>query len=145
MRTARWSSKIRRKMSSPGLAIQQVGVFDLVCCRCRIKQHYSYLERKMSPPPKGSHTHPLAGLSRSWAELPASILHRRPEELADLALRHVHESHSLKAFMLVQDMYRSQGVLEIQEQAMWRLESLIRTVRSVSEADGRQQISRNNE
>lgn len=95
-----------------------------------IKQPLLYLATKTLE----FHSHPLAGLVRTWDDkLPKCILEAQPEELADQAMRHAHENNVLKTHMLVQDMHRAQIFLEAQERAVLKLESLIRTIRSVKE------------
>lgn len=47
-----------------------------------------------------------------------------------MARRQVHESQSLQTALLLQDMYRSQEALCLQEHALVQVESLIRRIRS---------------
>jgi hypothetical protein len=76
----------------------------------------------------------MGGLSHNWDMLPQSIRDVRPDDFAQMALSQVHEGHRLQAAFFLQDMYRSQSVLSLQDRALQQMEHLIRRIRTISEA-----------
>jgi len=75
----------------------------------------------------------MAGLSSSWKALPPSVRDVDPVDLANMALSQVHNGQRLQAAIMLQDMYRSQAILEHQDRTLHRVENLIRRIRSVAD------------
>lgn len=75
---------------------------------------------------------PLIGLSSSWEMLSPAVRNIDPATLGDIALSQVHEGQRFQAAIMLQDMYRSQAILQHQDRTLQRLENLIRRIRSLS-------------